>query len=44
MFFAQSLLQQISWRDQINMAIKKVLDWLTADMFPNYEDSVKHFV
>ena len=44
LFFAQSVLQQEKLSDQINVAIKKVSGRLTAGIFANYEESVKHFI
>ena len=43
-FFAQSVLQQKNFSDQINMAMIKVTSRLTAGMFPNYEESARHCV
>ena len=43
-FFAQSVLQQKNFNDQINIAMKKVTGQLTAGMFANYNESVRRFV
>ena len=43
-FFAQFLLQQITFNSQISIAMRKVSGSLTAGMFGNYKDTVKAFL
>ena len=38
------VLQQKTLKNQMNMTMKKVLGRVTAGMFGNYEETVKHFV
>ena len=38
------MLQQKTLSDQVYMTMKKVTCRLTAGMFANYEESVRHFV
>ena len=43
-FFAQSVLQQKTLNDQINISMKKVTAQLIAGMLANYHERVKRFV
>ena len=43
-FYAQSVLQQIQFQNQISIAIRKVSGNLNASMFRNYKESVNNLV